>query len=132
MDGSGDDGIGTGNGRVVVATRVIEKTAAQLAAEMSGISGQGRGFLGFGGRADASARPRVSAQVAGDTAALHVRLSLGFPARIDRAVRSVQHTLTAEVARLTGVRVSRVDVDVVALLVTDPGCADELDAESDR
>ncbi|SDT07462.1 Asp23/Gls24 family envelope stress response protein [Microlunatus soli] len=104
-------------GRVVVANRVIEKIASQTAAEIAGTAGRGGGFLGIGAHADASARPKVTAEVAGRTATLRVELGVGFPAPIAALALRVQQELTRNVERLSGVTVTRVDVDVVALVV---------------
>lgn len=103
-------------GRVVVATRVIEKIASQAAAEIAGTAGKGRGFLGIGGHADAAVRPKVTADVTGDLASLRIELGVGFPAPIAALTRQVQQELSSKVGRLTGVTVTRVDVDVVALV----------------
>jgi len=107
----------TPRGRDIVATRVVEKIAAQSAWEIAGTAGRSGGFLGFGGHGDASKRPKVSAELAGDVAVLQVELGIGFPAPVRRLVHDVQETLTREVGRMAGVAVSRVDVEVIWMSV---------------
>ena len=50
-------------GQTVLAARVIEKIAAQVASDESSAGGSSGGFLGIGTRADLSARPKASVEL---------------------------------------------------------------------
>ncbi len=115
--GDGPGSVVSSRGRTTVTAQVVEKIAAQTAWEIAGTVGHRAGFLGLGGHADVSKRPKVSAELTGDVAVLQVELGVRFPAPIRRLVREVQQTLTRQVSRLAGVAVARIDVEVTWMSV---------------
>ncbi|WP_375423020.1 Asp23/Gls24 family envelope stress response protein [uncultured Friedmanniella sp.] len=102
-------------GRLVLAQRVVEKVAAQAAAELSLTSGRSGGLLGFGSDADAGARPKVDVQLSGRSADLTLEVGIAYPGSIRSATHLVREHVTRRVEELTGVDVRRVDVEVAFL-----------------
>ncbi len=106
-------------GRLVLADRVLEKIAAQAAAEVAVTAGRSGGFLGIGAEADASARPKVDVTLSAESADLALSVGITYPGSIRRATQEVRDHVTERVETLTGVDVRRVDVDVTFLSVQD-------------
>ena len=103
-------------GALTVADVVVEKVAVAAALEVDGVGGAARRVLGVPtGREDGDGRPRVSARVSGQVAALDVRLSVVYPASVRRTTGAVRDHLRDRVHAITALTVSRLDIDVVAL-----------------
>ena len=102
--------------------RVIERIAAQAASE-SGTGqtgGRSGGLLGFGSSADLTARPDTSVELVGTTATVDIALTVAYPTPIRVATDQVRQRVMGRVHELTGVEVTRVDITVTALSLTDP------------
>lgn len=103
-------------GRLVVEKKVIERVAGQVAAESSddagGFSG---GLLGLGAQSDLTARPEASVELVDGSATVALDVAVAYPSSIVTATDRIRDQIVAEVARLTGVEVTRVDITVTAL-----------------
>jgi uncharacterized alkaline shock family protein YloU len=122
-------GQGTGSGterdlpgRTTLADRVVERTAARALTEIADVGGAAHRVLGdtFSGSPEERSA-QVSATVDGTTAALHVRLSIAYPASVAHTTREVRSHLVRRLPELTGLVVTRVDITVTALYVSQPG-----------
>lgn len=113
-DGSGDDDMGS-RGRTVLANKVIEKIAGQVASDESSAGGSSGGFLGIGAHADLSARPKASVELTGNIATLSVEVGLLYPVPLRRATEDLRQRIRGRVTELTGVEVRQVDLKVAWL-----------------
>lgn len=115
-DAVGDDGEDFGEkgtrGQTVLAAKVIEKIAAQVASDESSAGGASGGFLGIGTRADLSARPKASVELAGNIATLSVEVGMLYPVPLRQATEELRRRIRARVTELTGVDVRQVDIRV--------------------
>ncbi|MCC3275459.1 MULTISPECIES: Asp23/Gls24 family envelope stress response protein [unclassified Arthrobacter] len=102
-------------GETVLARRVLEKTASQVARDETFAGGSSGGFLGIGVRADLSARPDASVQLAGNIASLKVTVGLPYPVPLRQATEQLRRRITERVTALTGVQVRQVDITVAWL-----------------
>lgn len=105
----------------MVQKRVVERVAAQAAAESSpgrtgGVSG---GFLGLGQHVDLAAAPDTTVELVGQSAIVHIDLTVAYPTPIRAATDQVRRQVMEQVHRLTGVEVTRVDISVTALRPAD-------------
>lgn len=120
-----DTGSDTGHdlpGRTTLADRAVERTATQAITEVADVGGTARWVLGdtLGGPAEERSA-QVSATVDNTTASLHVRLSIAYPASVARTTEQVRSHLIQRLHELTGLVVTRVDITVTALYVTQSG-----------
>ena len=99
-------------GGTVLARRVLEKTASQVARDETFAGGSSGGFLGIGSRADLSARPNASVELAGNVASLKVTVGLPYPMPLRQATEQLRRRITERVTELTGVHVKQVDITV--------------------
>lgn len=106
-------------GKLVLSRQVVEKIASQAAMEIPTARGRSGGLFGIGSHADLSSRPKVSADLSGRTATVHVEVAIGYPAPIARAAEQVRRHVMERVSSLAGVQVSRVDVTITALARVD-------------
>jgi uncharacterized alkaline shock family protein YloU len=102
-------------GRTVISQQAVERIAGRLVAECPDVDGAARRLLGLPvgpAREDAA----VTARLHGTHAvSLAVRCSVGYPRPVKRSAEALRGLLMTRVAELTGLRVQRVDVTVVAL-----------------
>ena len=108
-------------GETVLARRVLEKTASQVARDETFAGGSSGGFLGIGARADLSARPDASVELAGNVASLKVTVGLPYPVPLRQATEQLRRRITERVTALTGVQVRQVDIMVSWLRPPDSG-----------
>ncbi|MCC9144427.1 MULTISPECIES: alkaline shock response membrane anchor protein AmaP [unclassified Arthrobacter] len=99
-------------GETVLARRVLEKTASQVARDETFAGGSSGGFLGIGTRADLSARPDATVELAGNAASLKVTVGLPYPMPLRQATEQLRRRITERVTALTGVQVKQVDITV--------------------
>jgi uncharacterized alkaline shock family protein YloU len=103
-------------GRTVIAERVLERVAAEAAAEIDGVGGPARRLLGVAvGGDEPDRRAKVTARITGDKATLDVQLSVVYPASVGRTTERTRSHLMRRVEDLTGLTVSRVDITVTEL-----------------
>ncbi|GLZ48921.1 hypothetical protein Acsp06_51060 [Actinomycetospora sp. NBRC 106375] len=115
---SGDAG---GRGTLSIEDVVVEKVATAAAAEVEHVGGAVRRVLGVAtGREDGDGRPRVSARVSGEVAALEIRLAVAYPASVRATTEAVRAHVRDRVHALTELTVTRVDITVAALTATTP------------
>lgn len=107
-------------GETVLARRVLEKTASQVARDETFAGGSSGGFLGIGARADLSARPDASVELAGNVASLKVTVGLPYPIPLRQATEQLRRRITERVTELTGVQVRQVDITVSWLRPPEP------------
>ncbi|RAX47235.1 Asp23/Gls24 family envelope stress response protein [Arthrobacter sp. AQ5-06] len=119
-------GNGTGNGDIssrgqtVLADKVIEKIASQVASDESVAGGASGGFLGIGTHADLSARPKASVELSGNIATLSVEVGMLYPVPLRQATEALRQRIRARVTELTGVEVRQIDIRV-SWLTTERG-----------
>ncbi|PYI65711.1 Asp23/Gls24 family protein [Arthrobacter livingstonensis] len=105
-------------GQTVLADKVIEKIAGQVARDESSAGGSSGGFLGIGAHADLSARPQATAELSGNIATLSVEVGMVYPAPLRQATEELRRRIRTRVTELTGVDVRQVDIKV-SWLTTD-------------
>ncbi|MEU0535772.1 Asp23/Gls24 family envelope stress response protein [Amycolatopsis tolypomycina] len=106
-------------GTLTVSERTVERIAAQVVTEVEGTGGAAGRVLGIAvGGEDLDRSAKVTATVHGDTTALDVRLSIGYPRSVSRTTEAARRQLTRRVAEFTGLTVARVDITVTALHTT--------------
>lgn len=109
-------------GRTTLADRAVERTATQAITELADVGGTAHRMLGDALNQSPEERSaQVSATVDDTTAALHVRLSIAYPASVARTTEQVRAHLIRRLHELTGLVVTRVDITVTALYLTQPG-----------
>jgi uncharacterized alkaline shock family protein YloU len=108
-------------GRTTVADRVVERTAVQAITEIDNVGGSANRLLGGALSTPAESRSaQVSVTSDDTTTALHVRLSIAYPASVARTTHEVRAHLVQRLRELTGLVVTRVDITVTALYTTAP------------
>ncbi|MET3720913.1 Asp23/Gls24 family envelope stress response protein [Arthrobacter sp. UYEF21] len=119
---AGDAGKGDidSRGQTVLADKVIEKIASQVASDESVAGGSSGGFLGIGTHADLSARPKASVELSGNIATLSVEVGMLYPVPLRQATEALRERIRAKVTELTGVEVRQIDIRV-SWLTTDRG-----------
>jgi uncharacterized alkaline shock family protein YloU len=104
-----------GRGHLEIADRVIERIAAQAAAEVDRATGTSRRVLGLSvGTQDE--RPDVTARVDGDVATVDVVMSVAWPAPVVEVTEQVRARIVQQLADLADVRTAQVDIRVTALV----------------
>lgn len=108
-------------GRTSLADRAVERTAVQAITELADVGGTAH-LLGdaVGGSVEERSA-QVNATVDETTVALRVRLSIAYPASVARTAHQVRTHLFRRLHELTGLVVTRVDITVTALYLTQPG-----------
>lgn len=95
-------------GRLTISRKAFEKIAQGSAAELSAAATGGSGVLGLGG----PSRPRVEVELHSEFAVLSVEVGLTYPTPLRPAAEALRDHISAQVSRLTGVAVRRVDLRV--------------------
>ena len=108
----------TGRGRLVISQHVIERVASQVASEITQAGGTSGGLLGIGAHPDLSARPAAKVELSGQQASIALDIVLGYPTPLAATTDRVRHHVVSKVQQLTGVEVTRVDIDVTGLHLT--------------
>jgi uncharacterized alkaline shock family protein YloU len=99
-------------GRTTIADRVVEKIAAQAAAEVDLATGGPRRLLGLGGQSD---RPQVDARVDWPIATVDVVMAVAWPAPVAAVSDQVRRRIEDRLTTLAGVRTAGIDIRVSAL-----------------
>lgn len=102
-------------GSLVVQSKVVEKIAAQLAAEVPGVGAPAGGpaLAGGGrwpGRSASAAFPKVRATLRDGRADLDVEVALRYPEPLAETCEKLTSRLREAVPQLTGIPVERVDI----------------------
>jgi uncharacterized alkaline shock family protein YloU len=99
-----------GRGRLTIAPVVVERVVEDAVRRV-------RGVRPLEGRDPVV----VQARVLGTVASVSVRLALAYPSPVRETCGQVRSSIGAQVQRLTGISVSRLDVQVTALVPAGPG-----------
>ena len=102
-------------GSTSMSRKVLQKIASQVARDETEAGGSSGGFLGIGSRADFSARPDATVELAGNIASLQVTVGLPYPVPLRRATDELRQRIAGRVTELTGVQVRQVDITVAWL-----------------
>ncbi|WP_410582586.1 Asp23/Gls24 family envelope stress response protein [Amycolatopsis sp. lyj-108] len=103
-------------GVLTIADSAVEHIAARAVTEVDGVGGSSARVLGVAvGGENLDRGAKVSATVFGGSAALAVRLSIGYPRSVRGTTGVVRDHLVRRVGDLTGLMVERVDITVTAL-----------------
>jgi len=103
-------------GRLQIADRVVEKVAGHAVTLVPDASAAPRRVLGVNvGEAREEHRAHVNVQVQGDVATVEVMIAVRWPRPAPRVAASIRQRVRQEVARVTGVRVEHVDVEVTSM-----------------
>src|ERR1700744_2932224 len=101
-------------GRTAISRQAVERIAVRLVADCPDVGGTARRMLGrpvSHPRDDAA----VTARLHGTTAvSLAVRCSVSYPHPVARSAEALRTLLVTRLRELTGLRVQRVDISVVA------------------
>ncbi len=109
-------------GTLTIADRVVERVASHAVTQVPHAVAAPRRVLGVAvGQGRPEERAHVEATVHGSTAAIDVALAVAWPHPVDEVAQAVRRQVQRDVERITGVRVSRVDVEVTSLDVPDRG-----------
>ncbi len=108
----------TGRGHLVISQHVMERLVSQVASEITQAGGTSGGLLGIGSHPDLSARPAAKVELSGQKAAISLDIVLGYPTPLASTTDRVREHVVTKVQSLTGVEVTRVDIDVTGLHLT--------------
>ncbi|CAM4060653.1 Asp23/Gls24 family envelope stress response protein [Nocardiopsis rhodophaea] len=107
----------TERGSTSISERVVTKIAARTAAEVAGV-GEVSGGLGrlFGAGAPSTrVTVRLSGREAERTATIRLGIAVRYPLPAATTAQHVREHVADTVERLTGIRVGRVDIEIVEL-----------------
>jgi uncharacterized alkaline shock family protein YloU len=103
-------------GQLTVDDRVVEKVAGHAVTSITDAAAAPRRMLGMNiGEARPDDAPTVRARVQDDTATIQVAIAVRWPRSVQQTAAEVRERIRSEVADITGVRVNRVDVEVVSM-----------------
>jgi uncharacterized alkaline shock family protein YloU len=103
-------------GRLTVDDRVVEKVAGYAVRSVTDAAAAPRRVLGVNiGDARPDDAASVRAQVQDDIASVHAAIAVRWPRSVQEVADEVRERIRAEVSAITGVRVDRVDVEVVSM-----------------
>jgi uncharacterized alkaline shock family protein YloU len=103
-------------GGLTVADRVVERVAGYAVTLVEGTSAAPRRVLGVsvgGSRPDREAA--VDARVDGRTATVEATVTVAWPSSVRSVAARLREQIRDDVARMTGVHVAHVDLDVVSM-----------------
>ena len=102
----------------MISQHVMEQVASQVASEITQAGGTSGGLLGIGAHSDLAARPAATVELSGQQASIALDIVLGYPTPLAATTDRVRHHVVSKVQQLTGVEVTRVDIDVTGLHLT--------------
>ncbi|WP_434993644.1 Asp23/Gls24 family envelope stress response protein [Arthrobacter sp. Ld5] len=102
-------------GTLVIAERAIEKVASNAASKVPGVTGPSGGFLGLGARHSDTARPKADVRLNGLIASLRLEVGITYPAPLRQTSELLRQRVREEVARICGLDVRQVDIDIDTL-----------------
>jgi uncharacterized alkaline shock family protein YloU len=101
-------------GSVGISKDVVTSIAGIAVSEIDGIANLGQGDTSF--RRGEGMRRYVDTNVEGDVVTVTVRITVLYGNPIHKVAKQVQTRIKAEIERMTGLRVSAVNVDVQRLV----------------
>ncbi|MBB6174891.1 putative alkaline shock family protein YloU [Nocardiopsis mwathae] len=104
-------------GSTTIPERVVTKIAARAASQVPGVGEVGRGIGRLFGAGSGPVRVavRLSGREAERTAIIRLGIAVRYPRPAATTARRVREHVADTVERLTGIRVGRVDIEVVEL-----------------
>lgn len=102
-------------GTLTMSEKVVQKIAAQGAAELPFVGGLRGGVLGIGRQADTRQRPQASVEISGRAVTVFLDVALDFPADLAARSADIRRHVTGTLERTTGLQVRRIDITVRAL-----------------
>ena len=120
---------GEEKGSVGISRDVVTAIAGIAVSEIEGIANHGQGDSSF--RRGEGMKKYVDTNVEGDVVAVTVRITVLYGNQIHKVAKQVQTRIKAEIERMTGLRVSAVNVDVQRLVQADEPL-DESEEECDN
>ena len=117
--------VGEEKGSVGISRDVVTAIAGIAVSEIDGIANLGHGDSSF--RRGEGMKRYVDTSVEGDVVTVTVRITVLYGNPIHKVAKQVQTRIKAEIERMTGLRVSAVNVDVHRLVQ-----ADEVVGESEE
>lgn len=102
-------------GALTMSEKVVQKIAAQGAAELHFVGGLRGGVLGIGRHADSGQRPQASVEISGRTVTVFLDVALDFPADLAAQSAAIRRHVTDTLEHTTGLQVRRIDITVRAL-----------------
>ena len=109
--------VGEEKGRVGISRDVVTAIAGIAVSEIDGIANLGHGDSSF--RRGEGMKRYVDTSVEGDVVTVTVRITVLYGNPIHKVAKQVQTRIKAEIERMTGLRVSAVNVDVQRLVQAD-------------
>ena len=120
--------VGEEKGSVGISRDVVTAIAGIAVSEIDGIANLGQGDSSF--RRGEGLKRYVDTSVEGDVVTVTVRITVLYGNPIHKVAKQVQTRIKAEIERMTGLRVSAVNVDVQRLVQADDPI-DESEEECD-
>ncbi len=109
-------GVPAERGSLAVADRVVERVAGHAVTRVEGAGAAPRRLLGVSlGDSRPDREASVNARVDGSTATVEATVAIAWPASVREVTARLREQVRDDVARITGVRVAHVDVDVVSM-----------------
>ena len=108
---------GEEKGSVGISRDVVTAIAGIAVSEIDGIANLGHGDNSF--RRGEGMKRYVDTNVEGDVVSVTVRITVLYGNPIHKVAKQVQTRIKAEIERMTGLRVSAVNVDIQRLVQTD-------------
>lgn len=109
--------VGEEKGSVGISRDVVTAIAGIAVSEIDGIANLGQGDSSF--RRGEGMKRYVDTSVDGDVVTVTVRITVLYGNPIHKVAKQVQTRIKAEIERMTGLRVSAVNVDVQRLVQAD-------------
>ena len=109
--------VGEEKGSVGISRDVVTAIAGIAVSEIDGIANLGQGDSSF--RRGEGMKRYVDTSVEGDVVTVTVRITVLYGNPIHKVAKQVQTRIKAEIERMTGLRVSAVNVDVHRLVQED-------------
>jgi uncharacterized alkaline shock family protein YloU len=102
----------------VIGARVVQKVAAHAVHRVAAAGGAARRVLSVTvGELTETSDARVRADIDGDIATVTVTMGVRWPASITAVADQVRRRIREDVARITGIDVRRIDIEVVSMAV---------------
>lgn len=120
---------GEEKGSVGISRDVVTAIAGIAVSEIDGIANLGQGDSSF--RRGEGMKRYVDTSVEGDVVTVTVRITVLYGNQIHKVAKQVQTRIKTEIERMTGLRVSAVNVDVQRLVQADDPI-DESEEECDN
>lgn len=99
-------------GETLVPSHVVAQIAEQAASEVPYVGSAAGGLLGIGTKRDFSARPTAECELYGHVAVLRLDVGMVFPVPLVEATEALREHLRQRVHALTGLEVSRIDIEI--------------------